>query len=135
MWQRHTRSSGADVNRGRPCRGSFWLLIAAALLMRAVIPTGFMPIKPADGAIAVALCHSSGVLQIPLPKNEKPEKPGEHPACAYSVLLGGGAPPPAVAAFPGVFASAVAFAPAARSFANGAATRPKPPATGPPLPA
>ena len=122
------------MTRSRPI---LWLLLAAALFMRAFVPQGYMPERSGDGAIAVAMCASGGVHLIPLKDEgsapaDRAKRAGE--PCAFTGLghavpLSGlpDAPPPvasALAPFAGFAAAGPAGAP-----------RLRPPARGPPLPA
>jgi len=122
------------VTHARPL---LWILLAAALFMRAFVPQGYMPERSGDGAIAVAMCSSGGVHLIPLgdeesaPENER--KPADQP-CAFAGL-GSAALPPALPAPVPAIASAVAyFGPSGPAEAT-SAPRLRPPARGPPLPA
>lgn len=114
-------------------RPFLWLLLAAALFMRAVLPQGYMPERAADGTIAVALCGSDAVHLIPLAGESDEDSERAEPPCAFAGLAA-----PAVA--PTAFAELSAPALAAAAFAQGfgapvpaACARLLPPATGPPL--
>ena len=58
----------------RSSRTVLWLLLAAALFMRAFLPQGYMPERTESGAITVRVCGSGHVLQIPTGKDEAPNK-------------------------------------------------------------
>jgi len=124
------------------------LLLACALMMRVLVPAGYMPMPEASvrGAIApitVAICDGTGAapstVTLALPQHgSAPRKapagaPHTTGACPYAVLalaLLGAAPPPAASATP--HAGAPLPPPLARSgHATGALTG-LPPARGPP---
>ena len=114
-----------------------YVLLAAALFMRAFVPQGYMPERSGDGAIAVAMCASGGVHLIPLKDEgsapaDRAKRAGE--PCAFAGL-GHAVPPPAVAEPAPPIASTLA--PFAGFAAAGPAGAPRlrPPARGPPLPA
>lgn len=118
-------------------RPFLWLLLAAALFVRAFVPQGYMPERSDGGAIAVAVCGSGGVHVIPLGKDGEREKdrPRPEPPCAFAGLSGAALPPPAAAELPAPQAASIAYAAPARAFAAQAPPRLFPPARGPPLPA
>lgn len=123
------------MTRLRPSRASIWLLLAAALFMRALVPHGYMPERAAGGAIAVRLCNSDGVWLIPLEHGAKPGKDQQRAEqrCAFAGLGSPATPPlalPQMAPRPAVRA---AFALDRAAVEIGATPRLLPPATGPPL--
>lgn len=122
------------MTRLRPSRASIWLLLAAALFMRALVPHGYMPERAAGGAIAVRLCNSDGVWLIPLEHGAKPGKDqqrAEQP-CAFAGLGSPATPPPALPEIAPRLASNYAFAIDRAAAEIGATPRLMPPATGPP---
>lgn len=114
-------------------RASSAIVIAAALVLRALIPSGMMPAVNAAGAISVVICDGhGGALRLNLPLSDKPVAPADHP-CPY-VALGHAllAPPPVlpVAETP-LQASELSLA-AVLVFALGPAPRLRPPSRAPP---
>ncbi len=112
-----------------------WLLLAAVLLVRALVPQGYMAERDAGGTIAVKVCGAGHVIQVPLGNDEAPaaddrgSPPGAFAGLGIPVLPAMPAElsvPPAVEA---VFASpSIDARPAA-------VLRSRPPARGPPVPA
>ena len=118
-----------------PTRPFLWLLLAAVLFMRAVLPQGYMPQRSDSGAIAVAVCGSNGVHVIPLERRDVPDgdwQRSELP-CAFAGLgaLAGPLPAGFELAMPAPSERAFAATPAAVAAAAG--KRFLPPARGPPL--
>jgi hypothetical protein len=115
-----------------------WLLIAFALLMRAAVPAGWMPVASANGP-TITLCTGLGMVEAWFDASGKIHKSAPHHgekesgACAFSGLglaLDVAAPP----YLPGTIAERPASAPAthlADAVGRGLAA-PPPPATGPP---
>ena len=103
----------------RSCRPVLWLLLAAALFMRAVLPQGYMPERTDGGSFAVVVCGSGGTHLIRLggAADQPQERQRAEPPCAFAGL-GTGTVPPSEWAAP--------LAPAAPH-------RLLPPARGPPL--
>lgn len=68
------------------------LLVAAALLLQAVMPHGYMLGEDASGGIAVEICNSDQVLIIPVkdagPSHDDREAPAK--VCAFSGLQDNG---------------------------------------------
>jgi len=118
-----------------PAPRSLWLLLAAALFVRAFVPAGYMPERADGGMIAVALCGSGEVHLIPRGDGASPDKdrPRVEPPCAFAGLGSPAAPPPALPALAVPAPIAVAYAPAPAPVRAGASTRLLPPATGPPI--
>lgn len=115
-----------------------WLLLAAALCLRALVPHGTMPARDAGGTIALLPCGSDGVWLIPLGEahgNEKGGKDRAAPPCAFAGLSSPAAPPPDLPALPLRFARAESFVPFARLVSPPATPAFRPPARAPPLPA
>lgn len=121
------------MNHRYAFRPTMWLLLLAlALLVRAVVPQGYMASADAAGSITVEICNSDAVWSIPL--DGKPEAPESRDKghCAFAGMQGDGALPAPLYAVP-VFATAASPAmPDARIIAA-LAQRPKPPARGPPV--
>lgn len=114
-----------------------WLLLAAALLARALMPAGWMPTVEQDG-IRIALCTGYGPVTVVLdregaPRKDGPQRQSPHDPCPYGVAtaqaldlppaLALNLPPAAVAALTGP-AVVTARLVAERSL--------RPPARGPP---
>ena len=112
-----------------------WLLLAAALFMRAVLPQGYMPERSADGSIAVAVCGSDGVHLIPLEGRGIPDddRPRAEPPCAFAGLGTLAAPLPAGFELAMPAPAERAFAATLAAVSVAAAPRLLPPARGPPL--
>jgi hypothetical protein len=112
-----------------------WLLLAAALFMRAVIPQGYMPERAESGAIAVALCNSNGVHLIPLGNRDgspaKGQRAGE--PCAFAGLTGPALAPPPLPRLPLRAPVKLAYADGAAFEVAPVAERFLPPVRGPPL--
>ena len=121
------------------------MLVVAALALKLLVPTGFMPIAGADGTITVQIC--SGLAMAPktmtIAVSGMPGGQGEHrsPASADTPCAFAGLMMPMVAgADPLLLAVAIAFVMAIVAslaprawFASPARLRP--PLRGPPLPA
>jgi hypothetical protein len=121
----------------RSCRPFLWLLLAAALFMRALLPQGYMPERSESGAIAVRLCNSASVHLIPLEGEAAPEEDRQRaePPCAFAGLASPAIPSSAGSELPLPAVVAVAYVGFAPTVTQGAVPRLLPPATGPPLPA
>ncbi|MEZ5742177.1 MAG: hypothetical protein R3D89_00210 [Sphingomonadaceae bacterium] len=126
------------------------MLVVLALLLRAAIPAGWMPVSGPEG-ITVMLCAGDGPVEIVLPVANQSTSPmlshdGHHDmpghdndsspereACAYALAFGQSLdlpPPPALATKPPVLREEFALIPSGSLTAG--SRRPKPPATGPP---
>jgi len=122
------------MTRVRSSRTVLWLLLAAALFMRAFLPQGYMPERTASGAITVKVCGAGHVLQIPTGKGEAPDKSERaEPPCAFAGLGAPALPPPAAIALPVPGPLEMAFAPAGLAAPSPAVPLAHPPARGPPL--
>ena len=122
------------MTRVRSSRTVLWLLLAAALFMRAFLPQGYMPERTASGAITVKVCGAGHVLQIPTGKGEAPDKSERaEPPCAFAGLGTPALPPPAFAELPAPELVELAFVHAGQSVPFSATPLPHPPARGPPL--
>lgn len=120
-----------DRNRPLAKPGFAWMLLLAALAMRALIPQGYMAESTSPGTLTVTVCHSDAVWQIPVEKR-KPDRERRDPQpCAFAKLSVGAAPelaarlplPPVVVA---------SFAANEAPLALASAARQLPPARGPP---
>ena len=110
------------------------LLLAAALLVRAVIPQGYMVESARPGGLTVTICHSDKVWQIPLEKNHMKhgkQSHGDPQPCAFAAM-GAATPPADVAMLPLPEAVAGSFVSNEASFALRNTERQRPPARGPP---
>lgn len=114
-------------------RGFALVLLLAALLVRGVIPQGYMAESTAPGVLTVTICHSDAVVQIPLEKTGAPAKSGdpEPQPCVYSGY-GPAVPPADEASLPLPAVVAEAFTERDAPFALVHAARQLPPARGPP---
>ena len=119
----------------RSCRPVLWLLLAAALFMRAVLPQGYMPERTDGGSFAVVVCGSGGTHLIRLggAADQPQERQRAEPPCAFAGLGTGTVPPSEWAAPLAPAALPIAFAEASTAFAPAAPHRLLPPARGPPL--
>ena len=111
------------------------LLIAAALMMRALLPGGYMLERSGAGDLVVGVCNSSAQLVIPMKKDAPApnDDSGKGDQCAFASLADSATPPDPLArpALPQV-AEAVYDATRARALSP-ASRHDLPPATGPPL--
>lgn len=108
------------------------LCALAAVITRALVPTGYMAIADGD-RIAVTLCGSGQSTVIDLDDDHPKPAPGEGAACAFAIAASGLSPPEAAAL------AAPHDAPMALEIVSFAAARvgqglaaPPPPARGPP---
>lgn len=138
----HDRRHGGGVERLRPLiahhRSGFALLLFCTLLIRAVMPTGWMPVTTTHG-IAISVCTGMGPAKMtmahhgaPHEKAPAPEHNKDHPcafAGAVAPLAGWSVPtlPPPLA----IAAAASATPRRAVAIGRGLAA-PPPPQTGPP---
>jgi hypothetical protein len=103
----------------RSRRNGFALLVLPALLLRALIPVGFMPMVSAGG-ISIAICP--GVTGLPAPSamgdrgaahahhhgaGQDPSTPAHHAPCLFAASAGG-APAPTIMELTGSAGTAVA---------------------------
>lgn len=110
------------------------MLLVAALLVRAVIPQGYMVESTRPGVLTVTICHSDKVWQIPFKKHHmghgKPSH-GDPQPCAFAAM--GTAPAPAEAPQIALQPQAVEqFFRNEAPFALRNTERQRPPARGPP---
>lgn len=118
----------------RRSSGLLWLLLAAALFMRAVVPQGFMAEADAAGSVTVKVCGAGHLVEIPLGGDEGPrgDERAQQP-CAFAGLGAPALPPPPSGdlTVPGIAAIAYATLPAA--FPHPVSPPRRPPVRGPPL--
>jgi hypothetical protein len=122
------------MTRVRHPHAFVWLLLAAALFMRAFLPQGYMPVRSDDGAITVTVCGAGHVLRIPTGRGEAPQRNERaEPPCAFAGLGSPALPAPARAELvaPEPVKPAIAVAPEAAP--GPAAALFRPPVRGPPL--
>lgn len=80
------------MNPIRSYRPILWLALVAAVLLRAALPSGWMPVAQDDG-IRVLLCSGSGPVEIVVPVKRAAEPSnGDHGAvpnepCPYGLAL------------------------------------------------
>jgi len=119
--------------RARTSRTVLWLLLAAALFVRAFVPQGYMPEHTAAGAIAVKVCGSGHLLQIPTGKDDAPRNAERaEPPCAFAGLGTPSLPPFGADPLPAPEPVAAGFARAAAPAMPMTSARLLPPARGPP---
>lgn len=122
-------------------RAAIWLLLAAALFLRAAVPQGTMPDAGGGRFVAVPMCNSAALWHIPLGQageDSGEDSGGDQPAaapCAFAGLGSPAAPPPVLPDLPPPAIADHAFARVAVRAAPPALPAPRPPARGPPLPA
>jgi hypothetical protein len=109
-----------------------WLPMLAllALFIRAVVPTGFMPVVQ-EGRLVLDICSGYGAAKIELPGKAPKPQPAEH--CAFA-----GLGTPLIPEMPFAFAAIVAavsliFLPGRQAPVLRAAARLRPPLRGPPV--
>jgi hypothetical protein len=86
-------------------------IIAAALLMKAVLPTGFMPMQR-GGTVVLGFCSGYGPtpMAMAMPMKEHPSSPDEHqPKAEMPCAFAGLAMPGLAAVDPTLLALAIAF--------------------------
>lgn len=112
-----------------------WLLLVAALCMRALTPAGYMA-ERVDGEIVVDICNSDATWRIPLRQRDDGKGDQRHEApCAFAGIASP-ATPAADVRLPLVFRDAGAVRPRlAGRVPDSASPRILPPARGPPVPA
>ena len=116
-------------------RGRLIALLALALIVRALVPTGWMPVATAQG-VTLELC--AGQSMSPTAAMHHGDHDGGKPAmpdhpCAFAGLgmAADTAPPPVIRPLPLVPTSPLALPVSAVAIGHGLAA-PPPPATGPP---
>lgn len=125
------------IRESRPARGVFVAMAFLVLLLRVLVPSGFMPVE-ANGRIVVQLCNGYGPASVVIDLGkEKPadeHKASDHP-CNFAGGFAGGLLPPmlepmAVEALPAIF---LPFGAAIADLTVHRLAAPPPPAIGPPL--
>jgi hypothetical protein len=112
--------------------GWAWLLVALVLLLRAAVPTGFMPERSDGGAITLTICGEGGVVHIPLGKDQAPKDDGIPSHCAFAGIgAPADLPPPLI--LPTREWSGHPFAERTEAAQRAAALYPRPPSRGPPI--
>ena len=81
------------------------LLIAAALLLRAGVPAGWMAGADASGQISITMCNSGQTLAIPMKPGHQPAETDDAAtmdgkACAFASNHAAGLPPEGLAPLP-----------------------------------
>lgn len=71
-------------------RMAIWVLIGAALLVRALVPAGWMPDTGQPDVIVAKMCNSDQTVTIPLNRDQVPEPDGHdrQEPCAFGGLAG-----------------------------------------------
>lgn len=113
------------------------LLIAAALLLRAGVPQGWMAGQGADGGIAITMCNSSAKVVIPMKPGHVPQGQDEDAdlsakACAFAGHHAAATPPDGIAPLPLPQLAAAAYDATREQALSPDGPRLLPPATGPP---
>ena len=125
------------VFSSRSFKSLIWLLLAAALMARAVVPSGWMPVADKDG-FRIALCTGTGPAFMTLGRDgrlheEAPEKPAPRDPCPYALGAVQAASLPPAIELPLPPIAAQALTPAALAEVAMALRRSlRPPARGPP---
>ncbi|QKG72089.1 hypothetical protein [Erythrobacter mangrovi] len=57
---------------------TLWMLLAATLFLRALVPVGWMPDTGRTDVIVAKVCNADYVLRIPLNRDTKPEDTAGH---------------------------------------------------------
>jgi hypothetical protein len=111
------------------------LLIAAALLVRAAIPQGWMIENQAAGGITIAVCNSDMTVTIPFKPGHAPKQQDDNKGdpCAFAGHQSAATPPDGLAPLPLPLLAPAAYD-ATRAHALSPESAPNlPPATGPPV--
>ena len=125
-----------DIAGSRAKLALVWLLLAAALLVRAAIPQGYMTERADDGAVTVLICYSEAVWQIPVPEKKAPaggEQDKAREVCAFAGLGTGAVPASSHFDLPLPQPVAKSFAVDRGPFVLAAEARQRPPARAPPV--
>lgn len=113
------------------------LLIAAALLLRAGVPQGWMAGQAADGGIAITMCNSAAKVVIPMKPGHAPQGQDDDgdmtaKACAFAGHHAAATPPEGLAPLPLPQLAAAAYDATREQALSPDSPRFLPPATGPP---
>lgn len=116
-------------------RSANWLLlVAAALLVRALVPQGFMVSEAGDGAIAIAVCNSDVQITIPVKgdgdRHEGADNAAQH--CVFAGHQSAAAPPVGTATLPLPQAAHARYDRTREQALSPPSPRRLPPARGPP---
>ena len=113
------------------------LLIAAALLLRAAVPAGWMAGTDGAGQITITMCNSGATIAIPMKPGHKPPATDEQAdtggkACAFAGHGSAATPPDGLAPLPLPQLAAAAYDATREQALSPDSPRVLPPATGPP---
>jgi hypothetical protein len=113
------------------------LLVAAALLLRAGVPQGWMAGQGADGGIAITMCNSSAKVVIPMKPGHVPQGQDEDAdlsakACAFAGHHAAATPPDGLVPLPLPQLAEAAYDATREQALSPDSPRVLPPATGPP---
>jgi len=66
-------------------------LLAVVMLLRALVPAGYMVAGDGLGGLVVTICHGAGIAptQVPAPSGERRESDGDQRACIFAVSAAG----------------------------------------------
>jgi hypothetical protein len=131
------------VRSGLRSNAAMWLLLAAALFLRAIVPHGYMPERSEHGAFTVRLCGEANAVLVRATQHHgeahhhHEQKGEEHAAqpCAFAGLSAPAFTPRDLPPLLLPAAVVVAFPHTPVAFAAILAPRLLPPPTGPPPPA
>ena len=119
-----------------PARAMFAMAIISVLLLRALVPTGYMADRTQSGSITVTICGSDGVFLIPLEKDQSShdneEQRADAPCTASSFAKAMGAPPQPLVLSTNI-QRITAYEARNAPFCLAARARAMPPARGPPI--
>lgn len=77
---------------------AIWLLLAATLFLRALVPAGWMPDTDRSDVIVAKMCNSAATVTIPLKRDIAPDEKAAHDSapCLFAGFAGD-APLPSIA--------------------------------------
>ena len=69
---------------------AIWLLLAATLFLRALVPAGWMPDTDRTDVIVAKMCNSTATVTITLDRETSPDEPAAHEsgACLFAGFAG-----------------------------------------------
>jgi hypothetical protein len=109
------------------------LLLAMALLVRAVVPQGFMVDRAVDG-VTIAMCNSDMTVTIPFKPGHVPQQDdGKGEPCAFAGHQSAAAPPAGMAPLPLPLLAPAPYNAVRERALSPASPHHLPPATGPPI--
>lgn len=109
------------------------LLLAVALLVRAVVPQGFMLDRGADG-VTIAMCNSDMRVAIPFKEGHGPKQAdSEADPCAFAGHQSAATPPEGLAPLPLPLLAPAPYDAVRERAQSPASPHHLPPATGPPI--